>query len=88
MERPSQIKLEDALQIRQRLLEDGSSPLSELHDVVGTKYHDVVHRCIVAHGDEGFSVSESDDQTSPQVVLGLQEQYLVNVVKELKAMDL
>lgn len=61
-------------------------PLEEVRNLMGDKYWRVVERCLWAHGEKGFGVSELDDQSNDSSVgIQLQEAFTVHVVEELEA---
>jgi energy-converting hydrogenase A subunit M len=75
-----------ANRVRDDLLNSETSPLKNLQNLVGNGYYNVVHRCIVAHEDDGsaFNVREDEDQTKSTVGLKLHEAFLKEVVEVLQ----
>ncbi|CAN9298851.1 unnamed protein product [Alternaria alternata] len=75
-----------AKRVRGDLLNPDTSPLKKLQSRVGDKYYNVVHRCIVAHEDDGsaFNVREDEDQTKSTVGMKLHEAFLKEVVEVLQ----
>lgn len=75
-----------AKSVRHDLLNSKTSPLKNLQNLVGDRYYNVVHKCIVAHEDDGsaFGVREDEDQTKSTVGLKLHEAFLKEVVEVLQ----
>jgi hypothetical protein len=59
------------------------NPLEELHNIAGDRYWKAVKRCLWTHGERGFGVEESSDQSNPRVGILLQEAFTKHVVEEL-----
>ncbi|KAJ4293764.1 hypothetical protein N0V88_005272 [Collariella sp. IMI 366227] len=77
-------------------LEDGApfekagrpNPLKELRNIAGDRYWKAVERCLWAHGEKGFEVEESDDQSNSSIGLVLQESFTEHVVEELRSVKI
>lgn len=74
--------------VRETLLETEASLLAQLKMSVGEKYHGVVKKCIVAHGQDAFGVEEDEDQEGGAIGWKLQEAFMDGVVNELQAIKL
>jgi hypothetical protein len=75
-----------AKEVRNNLLKTKASLLDKLQDLVGDGYYRVVHKCIVAHENDGsaFGVREDEDQTNSTVGLRLYEAFLKEVIEVLQ----
>ncbi|KAK0617366.1 prion-inhibition and propagation-domain-containing protein [Immersiella caudata] len=65
------------------------NPVSDLRNIVGDRYWKVVERCLWAHGEKGFGIDESEDQSNDsRVGILLQEAFTVHVVEELEVIHI
>ncbi|KAK4170890.1 prion-inhibition and propagation-domain-containing protein [Triangularia setosa] len=65
----------------------GANPLTELRNLVGDRYAQVVERCLWAHGEKGFGVAD-EHNLSIDGGVALQEAFTERVVEELRAIKI